>query len=399
MPKKRKSKSSHYSPDRRVAKPPPTALIEHSPAEGNDPDALGASATRQLPLGFTTKNDPNDHYEKPKNSAPIKISTYYPALKRSIETENLDLDDPPWHHLVEHSITLLRAASELLGHFNAESNFSSDVDAVVKHLLSINTCSANGRLKERTFNDTAAQTSDEPTADASTQTIAAQTDRARATRSSTRSYAEVAAAATPVPLANRVQLEAQNSTPRKQRPATHPKNSLPTKRFTLQMETPVEEEGFNPVALRDHFNTCLPYPEVVGVARSRQGNLVVTCRHSAAAALKHQHRWLSGLPPVKQVNDEERWARRVLYLRGPFPTDTSLSNIEREVRDFNSAKLAASPRCITEATIILFFRSEKEAPRELYLFGTHVRLAKYKPKPRRQRVRFETESSTDMEMY
>jgi hypothetical protein len=76
-------------------------------------------------------------------------------------------------------------------------------------------------------------------------------------------------------------------------------------------------EDFNPTAIRDGLNAHLPYPEVIEVARSKQGNLVVTCRNAAETVLKCQHLWMPGLPPVKRVRDEDRWARRVLYLKQP----------------------------------------------------------------------------------
>ena len=60
------------------------------------------------------------------------------------------------------------------------------------------------------------------------------------------------------------------------------------------MAEPVGSDDFNPAAFRDHLNKHLPYPEVIGVARSMQGNLVVTCKKTAAAVLKHQHLWLPG---------------------------------------------------------------------------------------------------------
>ncbi|KAF3492127.1 uncharacterized protein GIQ15_01644 [Arthroderma uncinatum] len=128
-------------------------------------------------------------------------------------------------------------------------------------------------------------------------------------------------------------------------------------RFTLIMETQVGED-FNPVTIRDNLNKHLPFPEVVGVARSRQG-----------------------LPPVKRVQDEDRWARRILYLKQPVAAST----LEQEIRDYNSAKLAAAPGFIGTSTVILFFADDREAPRELYLLGTRFSLARYKPKPRSTR--------------
>ncbi|KAF3484282.1 uncharacterized protein GIQ15_03606 [Arthroderma uncinatum] len=151
-------------------------------------------------------------------------------------------------------------------------------------------------------------------------------------------------------------------------------------RFTLIMETQVGED-FNPVTIRDNLNKHLPFPEVVGVARSRQGNLVVTCRSTVEAVLKCQHLWMPGLPPVKRVQDEDRWARRILYLKQPVAAST----LEQEIRDYNSAKLAAAPGFIGTSTVILFFADDREAPRELYLLGTRFSLARYKPKPRSTR--------------
>jgi hypothetical protein len=124
----------------------------------------------------------------------------------------------------------------------------------------------------------------------------------------------------------------------------------PAKRFMLRMETPVGED-FNPTAIRDRLNAHLPYPEVIGVARSKQGNLVVTCRNAAESVLKCQHLWMPGLPPVKKVQDEDRWARRVLYLKQPM----AASSLEQEIRDFNAAKLAAAPCFIGASIAILFF--------------------------------------------
>ena len=86
---------------------------------------------------------------------------------------------------------------------------------------------------------------------------------------------------------------------------------------------------------------------------------------------------------VKKVHDEERWARRVLYLGGTPPgAPGSMSDTEREIRDFNPVKLAAAPRAIGASAIVLFFESEKEAPRALYYRGVRKTLAKYRPKSR-----------------
>jgi hypothetical protein len=146
------------------------------------------------------------------------------------------------------------------------------------------------------------------------------------------------------------------------------------------METPVGED-YNPTAIRDDLNAHLSYPEVIGIARSKQGNLVVTCRNAAETVLKCQHLWMPGLPPVKKVQDEDRWARRVLYLKQPM----AASSLEQEIREYNSAKLAAAPCFIGTSIAILFFTDDKEAPRELYLLGTRFGLARYKPKPRPNR--------------
>jgi hypothetical protein len=72
-----------------------------------------------------------------KNLKNAKISILYPALIRCIETENLELDDASWHHLVEYSIMLLQAASDLLRHFDTKSDFSSDIDKSIKYLLKL----------------------------------------------------------------------------------------------------------------------------------------------------------------------------------------------------------------------------------------------------------------------
>ena len=65
------------------------------------------------------------------------------------------------------------------------------------------------------------------------------------------------------------------------------------------MEKPVGE-NFN-LAVRDRMNRHLPYPEVVGVAQSKQGNLVVTYRTSVEEVLKHQHLWRPNMPPVRKI--------------------------------------------------------------------------------------------------
>lgn len=154
--------------------------------------------------------------------------------------------------------------------------------------------------------------------------------------------------------------------------------------------------------MRDQINECLPYSEVIGVARSRQGNLIITCRTSAAAVLKYQHQWLPLLPPVQQVQDEERWARRVVSIRettlASASVEISPSRIEREVCEYNSIKFAATPRLITDSTVLLFFEQEADAPKDLYLFGTCVRAMRYRPKVRGKRSLVQKETNAEIEL-
>lgn len=178
--------------------------------------------------------------------------------------------------------------------------------------------------------------------------------------------------------------------------------SLTDRRFVLQMETPLDADTFDSVAIRDKFNECLPCSEVIGAARSRQGNLIITCRTSAAAVLKYQHQWLPLLPPIQRVHDKERWVRRVVHIRGAAPAaspaELSPGRVDREVCEYNSIKLAATPRMITNSTILLFFEREADAPKDLYVFGTRVRAIRYRPKlrPKRDHVDRETNKSVEM---
>ena len=88
------------------------------------------------------------------------------------------------------------------------------------------------------------------------------------------------------------------------------------------------------------------------------------------------------MPPVRKIQDEDIWAQRVLYLKQPMPVST----LEQGIRDYNTAKLAAAPCIAGTSVVILFFTSDREAPRELYLLGTRFGLAKYKPKRRQMRA-------------
>lgn len=147
------------------------------------------------------------------------------------------------------------------------------------------------------------------------------------------------------------------------------------RRFVLQMEAPLDPETFDPVAVRDQMNNNLPYSEVIGVGRSRQGNLIITCRSSATAVLKYQRQWLPQLPPVRRIHDEERWVRRVVRIHGPTPisspADMSPGRIERELCGYNSIKLAATRRLITDSIVLLFFEREADA-RKISTFSEKV---------------------------
>ena len=178
--------------------------------------------------------------------------------------------------------------------------------------------------------------------------------------------------------------------------------TLGDRRFVLQMETPLDTDTFNSVAMRDQINESLPYSEVIGAGRSRQGNLIITCRTSSAAVLKYQHQWLPRLPPVQRIHDEERWARHVVCIRettlASSSGDISPGRIEREVCEYNAIKLAATPRLITDSTVLLFFEHEADAPKDLYMFGTRVRAVKYRPKVRPKRPPVDKETNREVEM-
>jgi hypothetical protein len=165
------------------------------------------------------------------------------------------------------------------------------------------------------------------------------------------------------------------------------------------METPLCADTFDSVAMRNQINECLPCSEVIGAAQSRQVNLIITCRTSATAVLKYQHQWLPHLPPVQRVHDEERWVRRVVHIREATPSSSSgeisVGRIEREVCEYNSIKLAATPRLITDSTVLLFFERETDAPKDLYVVGTRVRGMKYRPKVRPKPVQIGRESNRD----
>ena len=65
----------------------------------------------------------------------------------------------------------------------------------------------------------------------------------------------------------------------------------------------------NPAAIRDHINGHLPHPEVIGVASSKQGNLVITCRTAVGAVINisgYQGFCQLSLVTVKRIHDEER---------------------------------------------------------------------------------------------
>lgn len=177
---------------------------------------------------------------------------------------------------------------------------------------------------------------------------------------------------------------------------------LTDRRFVLQMETPLDADTFDSVATRDTINECLPFSEVIGAARSKQGNLIITCRTSAAAVLKYQHQWQPRLPPIKRIHDEERWIRRVVHIRETTLASSSVEispgRIEREVCEYNSIKLAATPRLISDTTVLLFFEHDADAPKDLYVFGTRVRAIRYRPKVRPECVRVDKETDGEVEM-
>ena len=70
-----------------------------------------------------------------------------------------------------------------------------------------------------------------------------------------------------------------------------------------------------------------------------------------------------------------------------------VSTLKQEIRDYNIVKLAVALYIVETLVVILFFISDREASRELYLLSTCFGLAKYKHKRRQMRANSTSQNS------
>jgi hypothetical protein len=420
MPAKRKKISTHYTLPRRdsdtAADGQPNLLSTIEQAEENapivsiTPEMLSEVFPKEHQGWISISEDNAGEF-----SEHPEIVTTIPALKQIRTTST---DGSSWKVLVQHSANLLSIALDLKAHQNPSSDDSMGMVNLLNTLCILQTeclCLVQSRTMTVELSGATAATEPvtptEPVANTEPQTrvytakeLSEKVDKLTATIESltqdhtTKSYKEKQAKSyASVAALPRNQTSTKPSKGCTLRPIATSKTyhkqaecrskattTLSDRRFVLQMETPLDTDTFNSVAMRDQINECLPYSEVIGVGRSRQGNLIITCRTLSAAVLKFQHQWLPRLPPVQRVHDEERWARRVVRIRettlASSSGDISPGRIEREVCEYNAIKLAATPRLITDSTVLLFFEHEADAPKDLYVFGTRVRAMKYRPK-------------------
>ena len=439
MPAKRKKNNTHYTPPRRDSDTPADdqpelsntveQAAEHESSVSVTPEMLSAMFPKEHQQWVGISEESASEF-----SSHPEIVTTIPALKQGIQTTSTG--GSSWKILVQHSANILRIALDLKIHQNPSSNDSMEMVmllaqlrdletgclAVISETTTINLPEVTAATNPVTHNEPRTHTQSE-TRVYTAKELSEKVDKLTATietftpvhgtansnrEKQVRSYASVAALPknrTPTKPDKRRTLQPINAA------KTHLKEvdsrSLATapltdRRFVLQMETPLDANSFDSVAMRDKINECLPCSEVIGASRSRQGNLIVTCRTSAAPVLKHQHQWLPRLPPIQRVHDEERWVRRVVHIRETNPASSSVEispgRIEREVCEYNSIKLAATPRLITDSTVLLFFEHEADAPKDLYVFGTRVRAMRYRPKLRPRRIQVDKDANREMEI-
>lgn len=86
------------------------------------------------------------------------------------------------------------------------------------------------------------------------------------------------------------------------------------------------------------------------------------------------------------------------YLHAPGFEEAGIfgpRRIQREVCEYNSIKLAATPRLVTNSTVS---EHEVNAPKDLYVFGRQARTMRYRPKVRPRRGQVDKETNRDVEM-
>ena len=117
----------------------------------------------------------------------------------------------------------------------------------------------------------------------------------------------------------------------------------------------------------------------MAIRRSHRGNLIVYTTGNTTEIIQISHQWLPHLPQAygeAQINNENNWSRRVLYLSSPCASETDL---HQDLIESNSElQLAAPPRLLTPTVALLFFKRDLDVPQDIYVFATYRKLHEYR---------------------
>ncbi|RPA93760.1 hypothetical protein L873DRAFT_1511132 [Choiromyces venosus 120613-1] len=150
--------------------------------------------------------------------------------------------------------------------------------------------------------------------------------------------------------------------------------------FIIEVQSPVPED-FNPLDLRDKLNNLLPNncSRFTGIRRSQKGNLVCYTLGDPSNTIKCFLVWPPGIPfkPI-QVNAENQWEHRILYLSQPCHSNADLYE---ELNHYNSSlRLASSPWLLSPKVALVFFTCITDIPEYIFTYGSRYWLASYRAK-------------------